>query len=208
MDKVKTLSERAQTDEVMNRSHEDPFYIFSINDDAIGRLDRYLTTIPDTDEYWIPEKSGYADPTRGIDPRDDYRICDVHCPKSGSDVEVIGKSLFNVVNNKHYEFDINTFEFQILRYRAGGQFDWHCDYGVAPNKNVWRKLSMSVQLSDPSDYKGGELIIVDYFNKHCQIPNPKGACIVFDARCPHRAQPVTEGIRYVLVGWASGPKLR
>tara|TARA_B100000902_G_scaffold1227_1_gene1596 strand:+ start:459 stop:1085 length:627 start_codon:yes stop_codon:yes gene_type:complete len=208
MDKVKTLSERAQTDEVMNRSYEDPFYIFSLNDDAIGRLNRYLTTIPDSEEYWIPEKSGYSDPTRGIDPRDDYRICDVHCPKSGSDVEVIGQSLFNLVNSKHYEFDINTFEFQILRYRAGGQFDWHCDYGVAPNKNVWRKLSMSVQLSDPSDYKGGELIIVDYFNKHCQIPNPQGACIVFDARCPHRAQPVTEGIRYVLVGWASGPKLR
>ena len=201
MVKTKTLSERAENNETMNRSHEDPFYLFALNDDAIGRLVRYIETIPNEDEYWIPEKcSGYE--------KDDYRVCDVHCPKTGSDPEMIGESLFKVVNHKHYQFDINTFEFQILRYRSGGQFDWHCDYGVAPNKQVWRKLSMSVQLSDPKDYKGGELIVVDYYNKHCQIANPLGACIVFDSRCPHRAQPVTEGVRYVLVGWASGPKLR
>ena len=115
MIRKRTLTERAQTNETMNRSHEDPFYIFAINDDAIARLSRYVSTIPE--DVWIPEKCGYADPNLGVDPRDDYRVCDVHCPKTGSDVEVIGQSLFNVVNNKHYEFDINTFEFQILRIR-------------------------------------------------------------------------------------------
>ena len=90
----------------------------------------------------------------------------------------------------------------------GGNFEWHCDYGVAPNRDVWRKLSLSVQLSKPEDYEGGELIIVDYYNQHCQIPKGQGACAVFDSRCPHTAKPVTKGERLVLVGWASGPKLK
>ena len=38
---------------------------------------------------------------------------------------------------------------------------------------------MSVQLSDPEDYEGGELILVDYFNRHCQIDNQKGDCVIF-----------------------------
>ena len=104
--------------------------------------------------------------------------------------------------------DINTFEFQILRYNEGGQFSWHCDYGIAPQKDVWRKLSTSIQLSSPEDYEGGELILVDYLNQYCEIPKSKGAAVVFDARCPHKASPITKGQRLVLVGWANGPKLR
>tara|TARA_B100000965_G_scaffold85498_1_gene69128 strand:+ start:10967 stop:11569 length:603 start_codon:yes stop_codon:yes gene_type:complete len=199
--KTKTLSERAAERDEMNRSHEDPFYLFALNDEAKDRLTRYIEEIPDTEEYWIPEKIPG-------DSREDFRVCDVHPPRRGTDVELIGESILTRINFKQYQFDINTFEFQVLRYRPGGRFDWHCDYGVAPNKKVWRKLSMSVQLSDPEDYEGGELVIVDYYNKYCTIPAKKGACVVFDSRCPHKANPITKGVRYVLVGWASGPKLR
>ena len=69
-------------------------------------------------------------------------------------------------------------------------------------------MSISVQLSGPEEYEGGDLVLVDYFNQYCEIPKSKGASVVFDARCPHKAFPLTSGERLVLVGWASGPKLK
>lgn len=188
-----------------NYSHEDPFYVFSLSDDAIDNLNEYCKNIPD--DGWSNHQIDFDDPVWG-ETRKDFRLCDIHCPTADSIVATLGGSMFEIMNNKHYQFDVQLFEFQILKYGVGGNFHWHCDYGVAPNKDVWRKLSLSVQLSGPEDYEGGDLIIVDYYNQHCQIPKAKGACVVFDSRCPHKAEPVTKGERFVLVGWASGPKLK
>tara|TARA_B100000287_G_C20583006_1_gene761150 strand:- start:434 stop:1024 length:591 start_codon:yes stop_codon:yes gene_type:complete len=184
--------------EEFNYSQEDPFYVIGLSDEAITEIEDYLATL--TPDQWLHHQTDYGD-------QKNFRLCDIHCPIADSVVAEIGGSIFETINKK-YEFDIELYEFQILKYGPGGNFNWHCDYGIAPNKKVWRKLSLSVQLSDPKDYEGGELIIVDYVNRHCQIPKSKGASIVFDSRCPHKAEPVTKGERLVLVGWASGPKLR
>ena len=95
-----------------------------------------------------------------------------------------------------------------MKYNIGGKYDWHSDYGVSPKRGVYRKLSMTIQLSDPSEYEGGELEIVDYYNRTHIFPKEKGMFIVFDSRIPHRVCPVTNGTRMSLVGWANGPKLR
>tara|TARA_E500000331_G_scaffold329620_1_gene350407 strand:+ start:4040 stop:4600 length:561 start_codon:yes stop_codon:yes gene_type:complete len=181
-----------------NYSQEDPFYIIGLSDEALIEIEDYLSNL--TDDQWQTHQTDYKD-------QKNFRLCDIHCPCADSVIGSIGGSIFETINKK-YEFDIELFEFQILRYGVGGNFNWHCDYGIAPNKQVWRKLSLSVQLSDPKDYEGGELIIVDYVNRQCEVPKAKGASIVFDSRCPHKAEPVTSGERLVLVGWASGPKLR
>ena len=188
-----------QYNEEFNYSREDPFYVVALDDNAIEKLTDYLDSLSEDD--WQTHQTEYGD-------QKDFRLCDIHCPSPDSIVDSIGASIFDTLNNKYWQFDIDIFEFQILRYGPGGKFDWHCDYGIAPNKEVWRKLSLSCQLSDPEDYKGGALVLVDYCNQHCEIPRSKGASIVFDARCPHRAESITEGERIVLVGWASGPKLR
>ena len=184
--------------EEYNYSREDPFYVLALSDEAVKELTDYVSSL--NDDAWQKHQTDYGD-------QKNFRLCDIHCPPSKTVVASIGASVFETINKK-YEFDIEVFEFQILRYGSGGNFDWHCDYGIAPEKNVWRKLSLSIQLSDPEDYEGGDLIIVDYCNRHCQLPKGKGNSIVFDSRCPHRAEPVTKGERLVMVGWASGPKLR
>ena len=188
-----------QFNEEFNYSREDPFYVVALGDEAVDKLSDYIDHLNEDD--WQTHQTDYKD-------QKDFRLCDIHCPHTKTIVATIGASIFETINNKYYQFDIELFEFQILRYGVGGNFDWHCDYGIAPNKKVWRKLSLSVQLSDPEDYEDGGLIIVDYCNKHCELPKGKGNSIVFDSRCPHRAEPVTKGERLVLVGWASGPKLR
>ena len=52
---------------------------------------------------------------------------------------------------------------QFTKYTKGQFYDWHCDSWSKPyekeghNKGKIRKLSVTVSLSDPKDYTGGEL---------------------------------------------------
>ena len=204
---MKKFEEHTAQHDAYNYSREDPFYIVALSKDAMEGLDDYVKNIPKDDEQWWSCKQDHFEKDGTVKEKN-FRVCDIHAPQRNSFPHMVGMNMFNFVNKKNYQMDISTFEFQILRYRAGGQFSWHCDYGIAPKTDVWRKLSISVQLSSPEEYEGGDLVLVDYFNQHCEIPKSKGASVVFDARCPHKAFPLTSGERLVLVGWASGPKLK
>ena len=113
------------------------------------------------------------------------------------------------VNNESYQYDLSDeYDIQILKYRPGGHYEWHIDYGICWHPGLDRKLSISIQLSNESQYEGGELEIRNWKGDNITAPKMLGSAIVFDSRVTHRAKPVTEGERIVLVGWASGPKLR
>lgn len=67
-----------------------------------------------------------------------------------------------------------------------------------------RKLSLVCQLSDPSEYEGGEFQI----NPGGSILVPertKGTVIIFPSYLVHRVAPVTKGTRRSLVLWVEGP---
>ena len=71
-----------------------------------------------------------------------------------------------------------------------------------------RKLAMTVQLSDPSEYEGGDFEIW-FGGKEAQIvPREKGDVIIFPAFCMHRVRPITRGQRKCLVFWTGGRPLR
>ena len=79
---------------------------------------------------------------------------------------------------------------------------WNFDY-----RNKIRKLSVTCQLSDSSEYEGGELEF-QYRNKDnpnmvapCEQAKKKGSIIVFPSFVWHRVKPVTKGTRYSLVIW-------
>ena len=63
-------------------------------------------------------------------------------------------------------------------------------------------------MTEPSEYEGGELQLVDYGNHTVLVPGHLGTVIVFDSKVPHKVWPVTWGKRFALVGWANGPQLR
>jgi hypothetical protein len=73
-----------------------------------------------------------------------------------------------------------------------------------------RKLSMTVNLSLPNSYKGGNLKFD--FGPHatnnryhtCKEIRPRGSVIVFPSDRFHQVTPVTEGVRYSLVLWSLG----
>ena len=69
-----------------------------------------------------------------------------------------------------------------------------------------RKLSFSLQLSDPKDYTGGEVQFLDNNGKTFFAPKQRGTMIVFDSRTKHRVRKVKSGMRKSLVGWVVGPR--
>ena len=110
---------------------------------------------------------------------------------------------------------------QFTKYKHGQYYDWHCDswektYKKAgPENGKIRKLSVTCQLTDGSEYEGGELEF-DFRNysphmreetqhlKQAKEILPKGSIIVFPSFVWHRVKPVTKGTRYSLVLWNLG----
>ena len=109
---------------------------------------------------------------------------------------------------------------QFTEYGLNQFYGWHYDGGSChncvykdnkvKNKNMVgkvRKLSMTVNLSKPEDYEGGNLrfdygphISKDQERFHdCIEIRPQGSVIVFPAFTYHQVTPVTKGTRYSLV---------
>jgi len=110
---------------------------------------------------------------------------------------------------------------QFTKYKKGQYYDWHCDSWDKPylpqNQNdptygKIRKLSVTLSLSDPKEYSGGELEF-DFRNMDpdkkrnvykCKEILPKGSLVVFPSFVWHRVCPVKKGSRYSLVIWNLG----
>ena len=124
--------------------------------------------------------------------------------------------------NAGWNFEWNRSEScQFTKYKLNQYYDWHCDSWnkpyekEGPENGKIRKLSMTCQLTDGSEYSGGELEF-DFRNydphmrdesKHriqCKEILPKGSIIVFPSFVWHRVKPVTSGTRYSLVVWHLG----
>lgn len=111
------------------------------------------------------------------------------------------------LNSKFFKFDLYGFieGFQFTRYDApGGKYEQHIDRGL----NTWtRKLSFTLQLSDPKDYTGGDLEL--YYGNEPTLPaKEQGYVTVFPSYVLHRVTPVTKGTRYSLVAWITGPSFK
>lgn len=116
-------------------------------------------------------------------------------------------TVINEVNNGYFNFDLSAMEqgLQFTQYIAPGQhYEWHIDRGM--NVGI-RKLSVTVQLSDPNDYEGGELELK--FGKDPVVfERERGMACIFPSYVLHRVKPVTKGERFSLVAWVSGPPFK
>ena len=108
--------------------------------------------------------------------------------------------------NRWYRFDLVGFQepIQYQRYEPGDSFGWHVDCGYGPASN--RKISISVQLSDPADYEGGGLEFAGL--GELSMSRVQGSLIVFPPFMTHQVSPVTRGVRRSMVAWIAGPPFR
>jgi len=88
--------------------------------------------------------------------------------------------------------------------------------GFTDNQHMWdkvRKISMTVNLTNPKNYAGGNLKfdMGDHSAKKykiCEEIRPTGSIIIFPSYQYHCVTPVTRGIRYSLVLWSLGRPFR
>lgn len=112
------------------------------------------------------------------------------------------------LNAQFYNFDLYGFceDMQFTIYEeTESHYTWHMDMG--DNSKAPRKISMVLQLSDPSEYEGGELQILDKAEPET-VNKQKGLIAMFPSYTLHRVTPVTKGVRYSLVVWTCGPAFK
>ncbi len=145
----------------------------------------------------------------------------------------IGGFLWHYVeraNRENFLYDLKCLDNETIQYtiyNEGDYYEWHSDGGltthykpesignstdgvgndfVNENKELVRKLSFSLQLSNPNDYEGGELELINEIGESYVAPTTQGCLILFDSRTRHRVRKVTKGTRKSLVGWVLGPR--
>lgn len=112
-------------------------------------------------------------------------------------------------NDRAFGLDIFGIEtIQLTEYDESdkGCYGAHCDCGYGEITPIsFRKLSISVQLTPPDEYDGGDLkLYSDNFNAH-HAPRELGTMILFRSHIIHEVTPVTKGKRLSLVAWVHGP---
>jgi PKHD-type hydroxylase len=115
------------------------------------------------------------------------------------------------INFDKFQMKLRQFDgFQYSKYAIDNFYDWHTDTIINPENGLYRKLSFSLMLSDPSEFEGGEFLISPHGSesKSETISLNKGDVVVFYSHIPHKVSPVTKGERISLVTWALGDKLK
>jgi PKHD-type hydroxylase len=116
----------------------------------------------------------------------------------------------SIVNLNHMMFEgvQITEPAQFTEYPKGGFYDWHMDLNPfgATGEHPIRKISMTCLLSDPSEFKGGDLAFED--GKDNKIKLQQGQAIFFASFMRHRVEPIKKGIRRSLVMWFGGPPFK
>lgn len=89
----------------------------------------------------------------------------------------------------------------ISRYREGMSYGPHVDDALMPgDPKVRSDLSITVFLSGPEDYDGGELVMDSPFGTQ-EIKLPAGAAVVYPSSTLHHVAAVTRGERLAAVTW-------
>jgi PKHD-type hydroxylase len=115
--------------------------------------------------------------------------------------------LFQEGNDNCFGFDIRHIaSLQFTEYTAeqAGHYDWHEDLSWTAAVEFQRKLSMVIQLSDPTTYEGGNLELKEDQPDQTRLRR-QGTVIIFPSFLEHRVTPVTAGVRHSLVTWINGP---
>ena len=89
-------------------------------------------------------------------------------------------------------------------YQNQGNYGYHVDnsiqYSTKTGQMIRTDVSITLFLSEPDEYEGGELIIEDTYGSH-EVKLDAGDAIVYPATSLHRVEPVTQGRRIAAFTW-------
>lgn len=115
-------------------------------------------------------------------------------------------SMATEANDQLWNFDLISAEecIQYTEYLAEdeGHYTWHQDIG--PGEPSRRKVSLTVQLSEPDEYEGGDLEMWQGGTSTVKAARGAGVVFIFPSYMMHRVSPVTKGKRRSFVLWVGG----
>ena len=148
----------------------------------------------------------------GRDSAAHQRITRVAWMERNADTEWLFARLEEIVlrlNGEIYKYElyglVESLQYTVYQGDEGGHYNWHVDLG--DHSLEPRKISLSLQLSDPNDYKGG-LLILEAGDGAYPAETARGTVIAFPSYVLHRVTPTESGIRKSLVIWVGGPEFR
>lgn len=136
-------------------------------------------------------------------------------PESGTYLDVL--QIIERAVRESYEFNLTAFPRYmtrpiISRYEVGMFYKGHVDkpvmhfmdskLGLMPvgSNYVRTDLSMTLFLSDPASYDGGELSFEAPFS-NIKVKLDAGSAVIYPTGNRHQVLPVTRGIRYAAIFW-------
>ena len=193
------------------------FYVFprTVAPDVCEQIikDCKQNILKEASVYNYDKKSSRDDPA--------IRKTSIHFIKDGDNkVNKLAWGFLREANKIQFNYDLTYFQaIQFGEYKNSGFYGWHQDEDGTNKSNEIRKLSLSLILSDPDTFEGGEL---QFYNGGRpmqdmgeitveQVKNDikaQGTVVVFDSRDWHRVTPVTSGVRHSIVCWTVGPNFK
>ncbi len=90
------------------------------------------------------------------------------------------------------------------RYGVGHRFGTHVDNAVRGDHltgmRIRTDLSVTLFLSEPDEYDGGELVVEDLYGSH-EVKLPAGDLVLYPATSLHMVTPITRGRRVASFFW-------
>lgn len=159
---------------------------------------------------------GYGDPTSPEEHQNRIKEAHKHrksnvCFLNFNDYDFLYNKLCTAVTHVNStNFNKVLYGIEPLQY-AEYDSTYQGFYGIHPDVShtdaaLTRSLSFSMQISEPEEYEGGDLLIYD--GNTTYTANKKfGSITFFDSRMFHEVKPVTSGFRKSIVGWVLGPRV-
>jgi PKHD-type hydroxylase len=94
----------------------------------------------------------------------------------------------------------NVYPALVSKYTAGKYYGWHVDSPVMGTPSLRTDLAMTIFLSDPSTYEGGELLIQNG-NSVVSFKPAKGDAVLYPCQYLHSVNEIKGGERLAAVTW-------
>jgi PKHD-type hydroxylase len=115
--------------------------------------------------------------------------------------DVVMQALMRSVEFERFAFPRNMKPIMFSRYEPGMEYGTHVDNAVMSGRPPVRSdVSLTLFLSEPDSYDGGELTIWTLTGEE-QIKLPAGSIVTYPSSSLHRVAPVTRGVRVAAVTW-------
>lgn len=129
---------------------------------------------------------------------------------ASDDLDWVFRKITDIVlnlNDRFFQFDLHGLNegLQFTNYKApSNKYGKHIDRAF---NTIIRKLSLSIQLTDPKEYEGGELFLYES-EEGTEMKKEQGTLLLFPSYILHEVKPVTKGERNSLVSWVTGKQFK